>query len=269
MSSSRKAGAGLAVGVFVGLLMITLILGVLGCWTIVGATNVGVADTMGRVDENVFGPGFVLKNPLKNVIQMPVSVQSVAADDISALTGGGEGQRITVHVTIYYHMDGNSATKVYKELRTEYQRTYVDPQMRGAVYDVVGQFKAEQLYTNRDILADPVKQRLNAKMNHYGLYVDDVLIRGVFLDPKLEAAIQEKQAMEQAIQKKGYEVKVTELEAERKRVEAQGIADSNEIIAKKLTREYLEWAWIEQVAGKNNTIYVTDGTGVPSLVRDV
>jgi regulator of protease activity HflC (stomatin/prohibitin superfamily) len=137
------------------------------------------------------------------------------------------------------------------------------------VYDVVGQFKAEQLYTNRDILADPVKQRLNAKMNHYGLYVDDVLIRGVFLDPKLEAAIQEKQAMEQAIQKKGYEVKVTELEAERKRVEAQGIADSNEIIAKKLTREYLEWAWIEQVAGKNNTIYVTDGTGVPSLVRDV
>jgi hypothetical protein len=75
--------------------------------------------------------------------------------------------------------------------------------------------------------------------------------------------------MEQAIQKKKYEVLVADEEAKRKISEANGIAEANRIIANSLSDNYLRWYWTEQVGSKNpTTIYVPSEGGFPVLTKD-
>lgn len=247
--------------ILVVFLVIAALVFVMGCWVVIPAGQVGVGDFLGTVSWNEFNSGFHLKNPIEKINFFDAQTQKFEADDIKGNTI--EGLEIAVHITVNYHIDQSKADEIYKTLGNDYREKIVTPQIRGAIYDEIGKYTAEKLYKERNVLSGPAKEQLNAFLNPRGIYIETVTIRGVILPDKLKQAIEEKQTMEQDIQKKRNEVDVATAEADRKRVEAQGIADANEIIAQKLTKEYLQWYWIENVAGKDNTIYVPTNGIVP------
>jgi regulator of protease activity HflC (stomatin/prohibitin superfamily) len=261
----------LSIGVVVAFILIAMLccggfFG-LGVWTTVPAGAVGVPDTMGNVDQNEMYSGLHFKHPLKNVALFDARTMKFESDDIIGTTT--EGMQITVHATVFYHIDSSKADEIYKTMGTDYQDKVVYPEIRGAIYDEIGKYTAESLYKERNVLATPTKDKLNVVLNQRGITVESVVIRSIILPDKLRQSIEDKQTMEQDIQKKKYEVEKEQAEADRKRIEAQGIADSNDIISQKLTPEYLEWYWIEKVGASDNTIYVTDGSGMPAFVKDV
>jgi len=71
---------------------------------------------------------------------------------------------------------------------------------------------------------------------------------------------------EQNIEKKAFEVQEAQQEANRKREEAQGIADANTIIANSLSNNYLRWYWIDSLQNQQSIYYVPVGTdGLPIM----
>lgn len=244
----------IAVIAVVGLLSLTSY----GLWTVVGAGYVGVQDTFGSVDPNILSSGLHLKAPWTTVIKYDARTRSIdmtGVNDATALTV--EGLTIKMSATTLYHIAPGQATSIYKTLGTEYEETIIVPEVRGALREEIAKYKADEIYSQeRGGIARSVKDNLNARLNDRGIYIDDVIIRTVILPDQLTQAIQAKQTAEQQIQQKLFEVDREKAEAERKRQEAQGIADSNRIIAGSLSDNYLQWYWIEKVAASGNTIYV-------------
>lgn len=267
MLRDNRGQASLVVGIVAIIVVVIAIVALLASIEVIGAGEVGVVDTFGKVSSVPLGPGISFKAPWSSVHAFSTKVQQMDSPNIVALTGKGEGQSVGIHAVIYYYVDKDAAPKVYTELGD--WTGFVNTKSRGAIYEVVGRYSAEDLYTNRDAIAGPARERLNSELEKYGIHCESITISSVDLPEQLKNAIQAKQAMQQDIQKKDYEVQVASREAERKRVEAQGIADANDIIARKLTKEYLEWYWIEQIGAGDNTIYVTDGSGLPTLVKGV
>ena len=274
MAREPRAGfwAGVLIVVVVLIFLLVLgLLGVFGIFTIVPAGAVGVQDTFGNVDPTALQSGFHFKAPWTGVISMSTQTNAVnmyGPDEAPSLTI--EGVTIVVDCTTLYHLDPAKAPDVYRTLGVHYVDTIVAPEIRGELRSEIAKYKAEDIYSNeRGQIANNVISGLNAKLNPRGIYVDDFIIRKVILPDSIQTAINAKQSMQQQIQQKQFEVDVARAEADRKRQEAQGIADANKIIAGSLSENYLRWYWIENLAGKNNTIYVTDGTGVPTLVRDI
>lgn len=275
MANSPRLGTGSGILIIIAvILLVILVLGILNIFsifTIVPAGAVGVQDTFGNVDPQFLNSGIHFKAPWTGVIIMSTRTESnnmIGGDDASSLTV--EGVTVSIDCTTLYHMDPDKAPEVYRTLGTDFVNKILVPEIRGALRSEIAKYKAEDIYSNeRGLIADNVKNNLNQKLNARGIYIDDFIIRRVILPDSIQNAINAKQQMEQQIQQKQFEVDVAKAEADRKRAEAQGISDANKIIAGSLSENYLRWYWIENLAGKNNTIYVTDGSGVPSLVRSV
>lgn len=265
MAIASFLGAVLIVIIFV---FLVLALMGFGFWTVVGAGQVGVQDTFGYVDPNVLGSGLHLKAPWTAIIKMDVRTQAIDMvdyDDAKALTS--EGLTIEMSMTTLYHIAPDRATDIYKTIGTGYEDIIIVPEVRGAIREEIAKYRAEDIYSQeRGGIARAVKDNLNAKLNPRGIYIDDIIIRNVILPDQLSQAIQAKQTAEQQIQQKLFEVDRERAEAERKRQEAQGIADANRIIAGSLSENYLKWYWIEKVAASGNTIYVPSDM---SLVKTI
>lgn len=239
-----------------------------GFWTVVGAGQVGVQDTFGNVDSSVLASGLHVKAPWTSIIKYDIRTRSIdmtGVNDAKALTV--EGLTIEMSATTLYHISPGEATDIYKTIGTEYEDTIVMPEVRGALREEIAKYKAEEIYSQeRGSIARSVRDNLNARLNGRGIYIDDVIIRNVILPEELTQAIQAKQTAEQQIQQKLFEVDREKAEAERKRQEAEGIADANRIIAGSLSDNYLKWYWIEKVSASGNTIYVPSDM---SLVKTI
>lgn len=251
----------------VGLILVLTLTGN-GFWAVVAAGNVGVQDTFGSVDPTVLSSGLHLKAPWTKIVPFSVKTQALdmtGTSDAKALTI--EGLTIEMSATALYHIEADKATAVYQTIGTDYTETIIVPEVRGALREEIAKYRAEDIYSQeRGGISASVKNNLNAKLNPRGIYVDDLIIRNVILPEQLSQAIQAKQSAEQQIQQKKFDVDREKAEADRKRAEAQGIADSNRIIAESLSDSYLKWYWIEKVAASGSTIYVPSDM---SLVKTI
>lgn len=257
----------------VGIPLVVLAALALTCFAVVGAGQVGVKDTFGNVDATVFGPGFYVKNPLMSVVPMSTQTQNIdmsGGSDLTSLTV--EGVTIQMDATVLYHIDPDKAPEIYKTIGADYADVILIPEIRGATRSEIAKYKAEDIYSQERVqIAQNITDDLNAKFaaneRTNGIHVDDFILRKVVLPDQLTQAIQAKQAAEQQIQQKQYQVDVEKAEAQRKVVEAQGIADANKIIDGSLSDNYLRWYAIEQLAGnKNVTIFGGSGFDVAKVI---
>jgi prohibitin 1 len=233
-----------------------------GIFTIVAAGQVGVQDTFGNVDSSVLNSGIHFKAPWTNIVALSTQTEKIdLIGDTEATSLTSEGLTVEIDASTLYHIDYAKAPDIYKSIGTDYEEKVVIPEVRGALRTEIARYRAEDIYSQeRGQIARSVVDNLNAKLNPRGIYVDDFIIRRVLLPEQLSQAIQSKQTAEQQIKQKEYQVDVEKMEAERKRQEAQGIADANRIIANSLSDNYLRWYWIDKIAQGNNTIYVpSDG----------
>lgn len=205
--------------------------------------HVGVLTLFGRVTGETLGEGIHLINPLKSVQKLSIQTQSVKE---SANVPSNEGLILALDTSLLFHLDRTKAAEVYQKVGTNYPEKIVEPTLRAAIRASTSAHTANALYTNaRELVQQQIQDELTAQLGQRGLIVENVLLRDVQLPAMLKGSIEAKQQAEQDALRMSFILQKEKQEAERKRIEAQGIADFQKIVAQGISPQLLEWKGIE------------------------
>jgi prohibitin 1 len=236
------------------------------CFTVVPAGNVGVLDTFGIVSERALPSGISLKNPLARVITMPIKTQELKETmDVPSK----EGLSVQLEASVLFHLDPTKAPEIYKTVGRNYVEILLEPQFRSVTRGVTSLYEAKALYTSvREELAQLVAKDLRLAVGPRGVFIENIPLRRVGLPQGLMASIEEKLRAEQESQRMQFVLTKEKQEAERKRIEAQGIADFQTIVTKGISDNLLRWKGIEatlEIAKSNNAKVIIVGSGKDGL----
>jgi len=240
------------------------------CLKVVPAGHVGVQVLFGNVYPEVLPAGLHIINPLVTVHHMSVRTQELFEH---AETPSREGLNVVVEVSLLYHVNPEAAAQIYQRLGPNYAEVVLKPSFRSAIRGVTVQHDAKALYTSgREMVATQIVQDLQKSMTDRGLVLEQVLLRRIQLPQMVEAAINEKLAAEQQAQRMQFVLAKEAQEAERKRLEAQGIQDFQNIVSQGITEPLLRWKGIEAtkaLAESANTKVIVIGgrDGLPLILN--
>lgn len=225
-----------------GLLVLAAVFCLVSCLTIVPAGHVGVLAFFGKVYGQV-PEGLNFVNPLSSVTKMTVRTQEVFEH---AAVPSKEGLNVELEVSLLGHLNGGQASAVYQKIGPEYLEVVVKPQFRSAIRDITTNYEAKDLYTStRDKVQLEIQELLAKSLGVRGWIVEQVLLRRVALPKMVSDAIDAKLAADQEAQRMQFVLVKEKQEAERKRIEAQGIQDFQTIVAKGVSEPLLRWKGIE------------------------
>jgi prohibitin 1 len=258
-------------GVLRILVAVAIVLLLLWSVTSIPTGNVGVLTLFGRVTGETLGEGIHLINPLKSVQKLSVQTQSVKE---SANVPSNEGLILALDTSLLFHLDRTKAAYVYQTIGDNYAEKIVEPTLRSAVRASTSAHSANALYTNaRELVQQQIQDELTKELAPRGVIVENVLLRDVQLPSMLKSSIEAKQQAEQDALRMSFILQKEKQEAERKRIEAQGIADFQKIVAQGISPQLLEWKGIEateKLATSTNTKVIVVGNpknGLPLVLE--
>jgi prohibitin 1 len=231
--------------------------------------NVGVLVLLGKVYGTI-GEGVHLVNPLASMELMSVRTKEVFEH---AEAPSREGLNVVLEVSCLYHLMPNRADDVYRTIGPNYENIVIKPQFRAAIRDNTVKHESKDLYTSgREVITNEIYQELVGDLKPRGIEVEKILLRRVQLPKLVEEAINAKLAADQEAQQMQFVLAKERQEAERKRIEAQGIQDFQKIVAQGLTDQLLRWKGIEATRllaeSKNaKTIIVGGRDGLPLILN--
>lgn len=233
---------------------------------VVPAGHVGVVDLFGKVRQNALPSGLHLVNPLSRVHRM--SVQTREAKETMD-TPSSEGLVVHLDVSVLFHLDPTKAPDVYRTVGLEYERVLVVPNVRSAVREVTSSYEAKALYSaEREKMSSDINRHILAAVEPRGVTVERMLLRDVALPPRLQQSIQEKLSAEQEASRMQFVLLKEKQEAERKKIEAEGISSFQKIVTEGINENLLKWKGIEatkELALSNNAKVVIIGAGKEGL----
>jgi regulator of protease activity HflC (stomatin/prohibitin superfamily) len=245
---------------------ILLLLGLYASIAYVPAGHVGVLTLFGRVTGDVLPEGTHLVNPFK--INNKMSVRTVELTERASVPSN-EGLIITLDATLLYRLSAEKAPEVFRTIGPGFREVVVEPNLRSAVRSITAQNSANALYTGaREEVAHKIQAELKRELDARGIVVESVLLRDVQLPAMLKQAIEAKQQAEQEALRMSFVLQREKQEAERKRIEAQGIADFQRIVAQGISQQLLTWKGIEateKLATSPNAKVVVVGSGKDGL----
>jgi regulator of protease activity HflC (stomatin/prohibitin superfamily) len=211
--------------------------------TRVATGHVGVLTLFGRVTGETLPEGMHLINPLKTNNQMSVQTQTLKE---SASVPSSEGLMMSLDTSLIYHLNPDHAAEVFQKIGADYENVVVEPTLRSAIREATASHTANALYTGeREMVGKQIFDQVSAQLNQRGLTVENVLLRDIQLPATLKAAIEAKQQAEQESLAMNFRLQKETQEAQRKRIEAQGVRDFQQIVAQGITPSLLEWKGIE------------------------
>ena len=225
-----------------GILVVLFIL-LMASTTSIPTGNVGVLTLFGKVTGETLGEGIHLVNPLKSVQKLSIQTQSVKE---SASVPSNEGLMLALDTSLLFHLDSGKAAEVYQLVGADYADKIVEPMLRSEIRASTSAHTANALYTNaRELVQQQIQDSLTKQLAPHGVIVENVLLRDVQLPAMLKGSIEAKQQAEQDALRMNFILQKEKQEAERKRIEAQGIADFQKIVATGISTQLLEWKGIE------------------------
>lgn len=268
--SALKRKAGITIGI------ILIIIFLLNAIKVVPAGNAGVFELFGNVSDRELSSGLNLINPLGKVTNMSIRTRDytmsiaqgegnrVGDDAIRALTS--EGLAVDLDITVLYRLNQDQAAEVYRNVGLTYDETIIRPQIRSTIREVIALYTAKDIYSaKRAEAATQIQTQLADSLQTRGITVEQVLLRNVILPNQLANSIEQKLTAEQESERMEFILERETKEAERKRIEAEGQRDAQQIINQSPTPNYLNYLYIESLKDREGTIYVpTDpNSGVP------
>lgn len=241
------------------------------CLTVVPAGTVGVVDFFGTVSENTLKAGINLVNPFARVVKFSIKTEEIKeVMDVPSK----EGLSVQLEISVLFHLNPEKAAEVYKTVGENYIGVILEPQFRSVARGVTAGYEAKALYTSeREMLAQTILKDLEIQVEPRGITIEKTPLRKVGLPSGLSAAIEEKLRMEQESQRMQFVLQKERQEADRKRIEAKGISDFQNIVSKGISEQLLQWKGIEateKLAGSQNTKVVIVGggkTGLPLILN--
>jgi regulator of protease activity HflC (stomatin/prohibitin superfamily) len=240
-SGNPVAGRSLRRAAIVVAIVVLLLMG--GPITVVPAGHVGVLDFFGSVSPNILPPGVHLVVPFTRVVKMSIQTQELKE---TAEVPSKEGLMIDLEGSLLYRLDPAKAAEVYKTVGRSWAEIVVVPQVRSAIREVTASYEAKALYSAaREQIARETFELFRKMSAGRGVIAEAVLLRKIGLPPLVANAIQEKLKREQEAEQMKFVLQKEQQEAERKRIEAQGVADFQRIVATGISQQLLEWKGIE------------------------
>jgi prohibitin 1 len=233
---------------------------------LIPAGHVGVLTVFGRVTGQVIGEGVNVVNPLATSHAMSIRTQEVKE---SASVPSKEGLILRMDTSLLFHLDAGHAAQVFQKVGENYVDVIIEPNLRSAIRSATAENSANALYTGgRELVAQRILTELRASLAERGVVVENVLLRDIQLPDTLKIAIEAKQKAEQDSLQMEYVLTKEKQEAERKRVEAQGVADFQKIVTQGISEQLLQWKGIEateKLAASPNTKVIVVGGGKSGL----
>jgi prohibitin 1 len=232
----------------------------------VGTGQVGVVTRFGKVTGQVLSEGVNVVSPINFVHDMSIRTQEIK--EVSE-TPSEEGLIFNLEVSLLYRLSPAAAAQVYQTIGTGYLETVVEPTFRSAIREVTSAHKAADLYSSaRERVQSEIQDKVATGLQSRGIIIERVLLRDMKLPPTLKASIEGKQQAEQESQKMQFTIMKERQEAERKRIEAQGIADFQQIVTQGISDKLLEWKGIEatlELSKSGNAKVIVIGAGKGGL----
>lgn len=211
--------------------------------TRVGTGHVGVLTLFGRVTGETLGEGMHLISPLKTNNELSIQTQTLKE---SASVPSSEGLMMSLDTSLIYHLNPDRASEVFQKIGADYENVVVESTLRSAIREATASHTANALYTGeREMVGKQIYDQVSAQLNQRGLTVENVLLRDIQLPATLKSAIEAKQQAEQESLAMNFRLQKETQEAQRKRIEAGGVRDFQQIVAQGITPSLLEWKGIE------------------------
>jgi regulator of protease activity HflC (stomatin/prohibitin superfamily) len=252
--------------------LLLIVLGMLGsCVKQIDAGYIGIQSLFGKIQERTLVSGLNIINPLIDVKQLDVRTQNYTMsgvhdegdrtgdDAIRVLTK--DGLEVTIDLSILYRVSAGSAPKMIREIGIDYKDKIVRPMSRTKIRDNAVYYDAIELYsTKRDDFQQKIFKGLESEFLKRGLILENLLVRNITLPQAVKLTIESKISAEQEAQKMQFVLQKEKQEAERKRIEAQGIADYQRIMNEGLSDKQLRYeqikAYKELAASENSKIII-------------
>jgi len=250
----------------------------------IDAGKVGVKSLYGSVEPGILESGLHIINPLLDVTEFDVQTQNYtmsAVHNEGAQEGddairvlSNDGLEVVIDLTVLYRVVPADAPTIFKTIGVNYTDKIVRPVTRTRIRDNAVYYDAVALYsTKRNEFQQRIFANIEADFKSRGLVLEQLLIRNINLPTSVKASIESKINAEQDAQKMTFVLQKEKQEAERKRVEAQGIADYQRIISLGLTDKQLQYEQIkaqkELAASPNTKIIFMNGKGsAPVILSD-
>ncbi|HEY8690532.1 MAG TPA: prohibitin family protein [Chitinophagaceae bacterium] len=249
----------------------------------IDAREIGIKVLFGSVKNDVLGSGLHLVNPLYEIKKVDVKTQNYtmsgvhdegnqAGDDaIRVLTS--DGLEVTIDLTVLYRVVADDAPKLFQQTGLDFKDKIVRPLTRTKIRDNAVYYQAIELFsTKRDEFQQRIYKSIEDDFRSRGLMLEQLLVRNITLPNSVKASIESKINAEQDAKKMEFVLQKEKQEAERKRVEAQGIADYQRIINTGLTDQQLQYEQIKamkEIALSQNSKVIIMGKGnSPILLSD-
>jgi regulator of protease activity HflC (stomatin/prohibitin superfamily) len=258
--AGRRRGGFLAASIFFA------VLALLQCLTVIPAGHVGVVDFFGNVSPVPRQAGINFVNPLARIVKMSIKTQELKEQmDVPSK----EGLTVGLEVSVLYHLDPRKAPEVYKTVGSNYASVILEPNFRSVTRGVTAGYEAKALYTSeREHLSQQILRDLEKITGPRGILVEATPLRRVMLPQGLTQSIESKLQAEQESQRMQFVLTKEKQEADRKRIEAQGISDFQRIVVQGISDQLLRWKGIEateKLAMSPNAKVVVIGAGKDGL----
>jgi regulator of protease activity HflC (stomatin/prohibitin superfamily) len=254
-----------------------IIIGLLSATIVqIGSGEVGVPVLFGKVSGQILNSGLNVVNPLCKVEMFDVKTQNytmsavhdegerVGDDAIRILSS--DGLEVTMDITVLYRLSAAEAPRMLREIGADmvYKDKVVRPITRTKIRDNAVYYTAIDLYSvKREEFQSRIFTSIEKDFKQRGLILEQLLVRNISLPESVKLTIESKINAEQESQKMQFVLQKEKQEAERKRVEAQGIADYQRIISLQLTDKQLQYemikAYQELAKSANAKTIILDG----------
>jgi regulator of protease activity HflC (stomatin/prohibitin superfamily) len=247
----------------------------------IDAGNVGVQSLFGKIQSTVLYSGLHVVNPLMEVRQVDVRTQNYTMsgvhdegekggdDAIRVLTK--DGLEVIIDLSVLYRVRASTVPMLMREIGADYKDKIIRPVSRTKIRDNAVYYDAIELYsTKRDDFQQRIFRSIESEFSRRGLVLENLLVRNITLPETVRRTIESKISAEQEAQKMQFVLQKEKQEAERKRVEAQGIADYQRIINEGLSDKQLRYEQIKaykELANSNNSKVIVMPSG-SNLILD-
>jgi len=254
------------------------------CFVQIEPGQVGVKTLFGKIQNGTLTEGLNFVNPLVEVAKFDVRTQNYTMSAVldEGLKSGddairvlaADGLEVIIDLSVLYHIIPDKAADILRNTGTREVITdkIIRPLARTKIRDNAVYYDAVALYsTKREEFQQKITQTIEKDFLERGIVLEDILIRNITLPESVKLAIESKINAEQEAQKMKFVLDKERQEADRKRVEAQGISDYQRILTSTLTDKLLQYEQIkvqkELVTSPNAKVIVMgSGKTVPILI---
>jgi len=249
-------------------LVVASIIALSQCWTVIPAGHAGVIDFFGNVSPFTLKPGVNFVNPIARVVKFDTRKQELK--EVMSVPSK-EGLSVELEISMIFRLSTEKVNDIYNNTGDyeEYLQKLVVPNFRSVVRGVTTKYEAKSLYTaDREKLETEIEEKLKSVEEIQEVFVLSTPLRQIVLPAGLTASIEEKLKAEQDSQRMEFILTREKQEAERKRIEAKGIADFQDIVSRGISDQLLKWKGIEateKLASSPNSKVVVIGSGKDGL----